>query len=102
MTDFGGILTVRESNSPGIIEKLNKYCEQVEDYIKNKNIKYKSDHLFGSNITETTIEYAISINAELITIMTEQMRSTKNLWLGPYAQQMVNHSPIPVLSVRPE
>jgi len=31
--------------------------------------------------------------------MTEQEKSTANLWLGPYAAQMVNHSPIPVLSI---
>jgi hypothetical protein len=35
----------------------------------------------------------------MISIMTEQEKSTSNLWLGPYAQQMVHHSPIPVLSI---
>ena len=39
------------------------------------------------------------INADIITIMTEQELTTANLFLGAYAQQMVNHSPIPVLSV---
>ena len=32
--------------------------------------------------------------------MTDQEKSPKNLWLGAYAQQMVNHSPIPVLSIQ--
>jgi len=32
--------------------------------------------------------------------MTEQESATSNLLLGNYAQQMVNHSPIPVLSIR--
>ena len=34
--------------------------------------------------------------------MTEQEISAKNLLLGPYAQQMVNHSPMPVLSIHPK
>ncbi len=32
--------------------------------------------------------------------MTEQETTTANIFLGPYAQQMVNHSPVPVLSMR--
>jgi len=56
----------------------------------------------ADNITEATIEYAKKIDANLISIMTEQETKTSNLWLGPYASQMVNHSPIPVLSIHPE
>jgi nucleotide-binding universal stress UspA family protein len=40
------------------------------------------------------------VDADLIAIMTEQETTTANIFLGPYAQQMVNHSPIPVLSMR--
>ena len=31
--------------------------------------------------------------------MTEQEPTAANILLGAYAQQMVNHSPIPVLSI---
>jgi hypothetical protein len=31
--------------------------------------------------------------------MTEQETKTSNIFLGPYAHQMVNHSPFPVLSI---
>jgi hypothetical protein len=48
--------------------------------------------LEGVNITDLTIEYAQSINADLISIMKEQEISWSNLLIGPYAQQMVNHS----------
>jgi hypothetical protein len=34
--------------------------------------------------------------------MTQQETNTINLWMGPYAQQTINRSPIPVLSVRPK
>jgi hypothetical protein len=33
--------------------------------------------------------------------MTEQETSPFNLLVGPYAQQMVNNSPYPVLSINP-
>lgn len=92
------VVSVKETNTPAVINRIEKYVVQTTDYIKEKGIKCVNDSLFGSNITESTIEYAISVDAELISIMTEQVASTKNLWLGKYAQQMVNHSPIPVLS----
>ena len=55
--------------------------------------------MFVLIITDATIEYALKVDANLISIMTEQEKTTKNLWLGAYAQQMVNHSPIPVMSI---
>ncbi len=96
------IVSVKETNTPAVVEKIERYVVQTTEYIKKKGIKCVNDSLLGSNITESTIEYAISVDAELISIMTEQVSSTKNLWLGKYAQQMVNHSPIPVLCNHPK
>ena len=48
------------------------------------------------------ISYAQKLDANLISIMTEQETSTANLWMGPYAHQTVNHSPFPVLSIHPQ
>ncbi len=93
------IIGVSEINSPDITSKLNSYCSQVEEYFKDKDVKYIKKILVGSNITDQTIEYANKVKAELIAIMTEQPVNAA-FWLGQYAQQMVNHSPIPVLSIR--
>ncbi len=92
------IIAIRETNRPMIIKKLDTYTEQVQEYVEGKGVKCTKEVLFGSNLTDITIEYALSINADLIAIMTEQAENTKNIWLGPYAQQMVNHSPIPILT----
>ncbi|MBP6976952.1 MAG: universal stress protein [Bacteroidales bacterium] len=79
---------------------IKKYSEQVAKYLKENEIRYKIEPLeVEGNITYATIEYALKVDANLISIMTEQEKTTKNLWLGPYAQQMVNHSPIPVMSI---
>jgi nucleotide-binding universal stress UspA family protein len=48
------------------------------------------------------IEMAKKLDANLISIMTEQETRTSNLWMGPFAHQTVNHSPIPVLSIHPK
>lgn len=79
--------------------RIRNYVAQAEDYFKENNVNYKITYLESDNITETTLNYAKKINANLITITTEQEIELSNLWLGPYAAQMVNHSPIPVLSI---
>lgn len=82
--------------------RIRNYVEQTETYFKENKIRFRSVYLEADNITETVIDYAKKAQANLITIMTEQETTTANLWLGPYAAQMVNHSPIPVLSVHPQ
>jgi nucleotide-binding universal stress UspA family protein len=82
--------------------RIRNYISQAEEYLKENNIKYKTTFIEVHNITEATLNYAKNVDANLISIMTEQETSTANIWLGPYAAQMVNHSPIPVLSVHPD
>jgi nucleotide-binding universal stress UspA family protein len=79
--------------------RIRNYAAQAEDYFAENGIKSKTEFLEVDNITEATLEYAKNIDANLISIMTEQETRTSNLWLGPFAAQMVNHSPIPVLSI---
>ncbi|HBF87889.1 MAG TPA: hypothetical protein DDX39_04525 [Bacteroidales bacterium] len=93
-------IAVRETNAQDIVDKLELYTTQVCEYFTNKKVRCHTESLYGDNITNITIEYAKGVDADLIAIMTEQDEDMYNLWLGAYAQQMVNHSPIPVLSVR--
>ncbi len=72
---------------------------EVVIYLQENKVKFLLHEMEASNLTDATIEYAVGVNANLISIMDEQEITTSNLWLGPYAQQMVNHSPIPVMSI---
>jgi nucleotide-binding universal stress UspA family protein len=96
------ILKVYTSNVPAMIRKIDSYADQVVKHLEEESVKYVVEPVHAANITDATIEYSLKINANLISIMTEQEISAKNLLLGPYAQQMVNHSPIPVLSIHPK
>jgi len=96
------VVTVSTVQSEDIVAKLNAYTKQICDYLKEYGVSYKTASLNGDNLTDVTIEYALDINADLITIMTEQSKALSNFILGSYAQQMLNKSPIPVLSVTPQ
>ena len=93
-----GLYTTKVS---AIRYQVDSYLDQVIEYIEEEGVKCIRDSVEADNLTNDTIEYAKKVDANLISIMTEQERTTANLWLGPYAQQMVNHSPIPVLSIHP-
>ena len=94
------VVAVHETSQEEVIAKVQLYANQALGYLKEKNIQCSFKTIKGENITETTIEYAEKINAELISIITTQTEKMSNLWLGSYAQQMVNQSPIPVMTVR--
>jgi nucleotide-binding universal stress UspA family protein len=92
------LLTIRLSNLKSIEKKLFQYSEQVASYIDSHKIPCTVEHLHGGNLTDLTLDYSRSIDADLISIMTEQEKSVSNLLLGNYAHQLINKSYIPVLS----
>ncbi|MBO7133917.1 MAG: universal stress protein [Bacteroidales bacterium] len=96
------IVKVATSDSEGIKNKLEIYAATVRKYFDQEGVKYESTFIVGENITDVTIEYAKEKDADLIAIMTEQTTALSNLILGSYAYQMLNSSPIPVLSVTPK
>jgi len=93
------IIGLQTSSVEDIRFIVEKYVLQAEEYLRDNGITYTSKLIDTDNITKETLKYAEDINANLISIMTEQETTTANLFLGPYASQMVNHSKIPVLSI---
>ncbi|MEA3504085.1 MAG: universal stress protein [Bacteroidota bacterium] len=81
---------------------VDSYSKQTVKYAESEGVKCILTNVYGGNITNLTLDYADEISADLIVIMTEQEISTMNLWMGTYAKQMVNHSKIPVLSIKPK
>lgn len=96
------ILRVYSSSVAAMMRTVDSYAEQVMKHLEEDNVKYVLESVEADNLTDATIDFALKINANLISIMTEQETTTRNLILGPYAQQMVNHSPIPVLCIHPK
>lgn len=94
------VITVSSSKSKKIINRLNAYSAQVCNYLKTRELQYKTGSLYGSNIIKMIIGYAEKENAELISIINESGESITNLIIGGEAQQMISKSPIPILTIR--
>ncbi len=96
------VLAIYTTKVQAIRYRVDTYTDQVIEYLEEEGVRYVRDAVEADNLTNSTIGYAERIDANMISIMTEQERTTANLWLGPFAQQMVNHSPYPVLSIHPK
>ena len=81
---------------------LRTYLKQVEQYFSKDGIPYNCCGRRYENYSKTVLDYAASINADLVVINTEQDRLLARLFLGTNAQQIVHKSQIPVLCIHPE
>jgi nucleotide-binding universal stress UspA family protein len=78
-----------------------KYAERAEHYLQKNNVKSVTDEIVANDITKTIISYGTQMEADIIAIMTEK-ETPANILLGPHAQQLINQSLIPVLSLHPQ
>ncbi len=95
------VLEVSSSRSLKVQKRLNAYSKQVSNFLRANNIPVVNHSIIGDNVADITVEYAKSIHADLISIITEQQSSITNLILGNYAQQVLNKATIPVLNITP-
>jgi nucleotide-binding universal stress UspA family protein len=95
-----GVLSLYESSVKEEKAIVDKYSKQAVDYINKNYVKVSLDSIMcKGSVPETVIEYAKNKEFDLISIMTEQELNPSDLFLGSSAQRVVNHSPIPVLSI---
>ncbi len=95
------VISVRTTQRVDIKKRLGNYVNQTADYLKKRNIKVITDELYGSDIADITASYAVHEGAQLISIMSNHRGTPVNMHISTTAQQMVNHSAIPVLSIHP-
>jgi nucleotide-binding universal stress UspA family protein len=83
-----------------IRKRIDKYGEDAEMCLVENKVKFVKAELEADNVAVSIINYSRENDIDLISIMTDQDMTTANKFLGPYAQQLINNSEIPVLSLR--
>lgn len=99
---FGATIHVIGLHESGGDKKFELKIEQIEEYIKKSGLNSTRKIFKDTNQAKISQEYAKAINADLLIIMTDQDENITGRLLGSYAQQIVNHSAIPVISIPPE
>ncbi|MBL7138381.1 MAG: universal stress protein [Bacteroidales bacterium] len=95
------ILATHSSHLKSIQKLAEKYVQQATSYLFANEIPFVEDSIVSNNITKSTLQYAVNVEIDLISIMTEQ-ETPSNALLGLHAQQIISQSPVPVLSIHPQ
>lgn len=95
------LVTVLDTNDEFIVNKLTRQMHSVKEILEERNVKCKAEFIKGDDIAKTILNYANKVNADLIMIMTQEEDSLIEYFIGSSAQEIINHSTIPVLSIHP-
>ncbi|MCK9449348.1 MAG: universal stress protein [Bacteroidales bacterium] len=89
-------------NSPvGVVQsRIRSYGDEAVAVCEKEQIPFVLKELKAGNLVKDMLGYAEENEIDMIMIMTEQGTTTANMFLGPYAQQVVNNARIPVLSLQ--
>lgn len=96
------LLGLDSSSDAAEAKKFALKMEQTQELISKEEITVTCNIVEGANQAKVSYDYAKSVNADLIIIMTDQDENITGRLMGTFAQQIVNHSKIPVLSIAPQ
>ena len=91
------VLGISKSNSSETQKHVRSYVNQTINYLSERGIKCTKEEKYGANVAESCISYGEEVNAGLMLIMTET--ESAGIFMGTYAQQLVNSSTFPVMSI---
>ena len=83
---------------------LNKFkikLDSVEEVVKKTGLAYDCKIVKGDNLAVAAMKYSKKVKADLIVVLTDHESNLTGVFLGAFAKQVVNHSKIPVMSIRP-
>lgn len=83
--------------------QMELILHQIEVLAKEKGVSYHSDVLSNlKNRASATVNYIDKIGADLVIIMTDQDAELSGFFLGPYSQQIIHNSKVPVIAIKPK
>lgn len=94
------VVAISTKNNKRDIERLKSYSKQATNYLKARGIKYITKTVVGESLPILTCNYAEAVDADMIIIMSSSIDKW-NVFLGSYAQQMLNRAKVPLLSIKP-
>ncbi|MCX6282219.1 MAG: universal stress protein [Bacteroidetes bacterium] len=94
------VVATHSSHLNSIQRIAEKYMQMSTGYFQANEIHCLEDSIVSNDVTKALLQYSVNVKADLIAIMTEQ-ETPVNILLGAQAQQMINQSAIPILSIHP-
>lgn len=93
------LIKMHETKFKFLNKRVNSATDKIISILSKEKIKYSVVEKQITNVTNDIISIVEKNNADLLVIMTDQQKQSFNVMLGEAAQQLVNHCPVPVLSI---
>jgi nucleotide-binding universal stress UspA family protein len=99
------VVSVLFTTDEFVVNRLTRQLGQVKSFLEKEGIECTAEIIKGikgeETLAENILEYAQKVDGDLIMIMTQQEVDFTQFFIGSSAQEIINHSKIPVLSIRP-
>jgi nucleotide-binding universal stress UspA family protein len=96
------ILGILEAHDTTDVNRFKIKLESVTDTLAKHQIKYTVKIVTAHNPAIEAMKFSDEIGGDLIAIMNDHESDLSGMLLGTVSKHIVNHSKIPVMSIRPE
>ena len=95
------VVTISTKNNKRDLDRLHSYARQAIGYLKHRRVSHVENTVIGDSLPVLTLNYAEAVGGDIIVMMSSAIDKW-NVFLGSYAQQMLNKSHLPLLAVKPK
>lgn len=100
------VVSVLQSTDEFLVNRLTRQMEQVKSFIQKQGVECSAEILKSvkgeDSLAQCILDYAHKVDGDLIIIMTQQETDFTRMFIGSTAQEVVNNSDIPVMSIIPQ
>ena len=99
------IVSVLFTSDEFVVSRLTRQLQQVKNFIEKEGVECTAEIIKGvkgdESLAESIIKYANKVDGDLLMIMPQQEVDFTNRFIGSSAQEIINNSDIPVISIIP-
>ena len=96
------LLGLYDQKKDMVEEEISMSINKVKQQLDNDKVVFKSEISQSKDFPAKIIEMAKQYEADLIILTANLDHDFKAYFVGPFVQQVVNHSRLPVLSIKPK
>lgn len=97
-----GLLDSKDEITEADKRRFNIKIDGVENILKQTDTPYIRKIVEGHNLATEAMKYSDEVGADLLIIMADHESNVSGSFLASLVKQIVNHSAIPVMSIKPE
>ena len=97
------VLALLDSDEETDAPAMEVIVQQIQKLAQEKGVSFHADILKNvDNRAKATVKFCEEQGGDLIIIMTDQDSELSGFFLGPYSQQIIHYSKVPVLAIKPK